>query len=99
MLGFLDRIIGLREDSRTSTKYSMRAGWFLFVVVTILIFLSLHIGLITPDNLMSVINALLITAASLFGINLGRITAENVKQKDVEKERERNKRQKEESES
>lgn len=86
MKELLDKAVGAKPTSRTSTKYSMRAGWFLFLSIVAITVFGLYLGIITSDNIVTIIWAYLITAAALFGINMTRVTVENVKEKDTKKE-------------
>lgn len=83
MRGLLDKALGVPENSRTSTKYTMRAGWFLILSIVGVTFFGVYIGIITDANIISLVWAYLITAAAMFGINMTRVTVENVKEKSV----------------
>ena len=84
----INKLISANKTSRTSTKYSMRAGWFLFVSVVALTAFGLHLGIISATNIVAVVWAYLITAAGMFGINMTRVTVENVKDKELQKTKE-----------
>lgn len=76
---FLNKVFGIDEHSRTSTQYSMRAGWFLLITAVGLAYWGLHKGLLSEKNMLEVIWAFFITAGAFFGVNITRITVENVK--------------------
>lgn len=81
MWRLLDGLFGIEKESRTSTKYAMRAGWLLIVAIIAVTFMGLNLGFIGAGNIVEVIWAYFITAGSLFGINVTRVTIENVKAK------------------
>ena len=75
----IDRITGAEtKKSRTSTIYSMRAGFLVITAAIVLTFVGLRLGFVNGGNFVEILWAYFIFTASLFGINMVRIGAENV---------------------
>lgn len=74
----LDRFSGSEPTSRSSTLYSTRTGVVVTLAAIALTFLGVYMGLINTSNIVEVLWAYFIFAASLFGINMARISVESV---------------------
>ncbi|WP_159065929.1 hypothetical protein [Deinococcus ficus] len=66
------------KKTRTSTKYTMIVGYVLVATVIGSVVGGFLTGAINESNIISLIWALLLTAAAFLGINLTRVTAENL---------------------
>ena len=67
-----------KEIKRNTTKYVFNLGYVLIAYVLLAVTYGIYAGLVTEDNFVAVILAILATGAAFFGINVGRVAAENV---------------------
>jgi len=66
------------EIKRNTTKYVFNIGYVLISYVLLAVTYGIYAGLVTDANFVAVILAILATGAAFFGINVTRVTAENV---------------------
>ena len=66
------------KKTRTSTKFTFYAGAALVATAIIITFVGFYTGAINQTNIVEVLYALLLSAAAFLGINLTRVTAENL---------------------
>lgn len=67
-----------QKTTRSSTKFAFNIGYILIAYVLVMITYGMSAKLVTADNFVPVILAVLGAGVSFFGINLARVTTENV---------------------
>ena len=77
MKNFFDNLLGINEFTRGSSKFQARVGWFvIFIATGLTIFGSIN-GVISENNIVEIILSYLGYSATLFGVNMYRVTSEN----------------------
>lgn len=66
------------KPKRSSTKFAFNVGYVLIGTAVISIIIGFFVGAINANNIIELIWALLLSAAAFLGINLSRVTIENV---------------------
>lgn len=77
MKNFFDNLLGINEFTRGSSKFQARVGWFVIFIATGLTIFGATNGVISENNIVEIILTYLGYSATLFGVNMYRVTSEN----------------------
>lgn len=77
MRKFFDDLLGIDQNSRNSTKFQQRVGWFVLLFTAIITIYAIFIGIIDENTITEIVLTYLGYSAILFGVNIYRVTQEN----------------------